>query len=125
MTLEGLAAMAPFFNAEGWFWGVGFNSFEDGMHFEIADETIRQWQADGVLGPDVTNRVTTPANLSIGDVGSEVRALQEALAAQGFDIVPDGVFGPITRGIVIDFQSSHALVPDGIVGPATKAALGL
>lgn len=124
-TLAGLAAMAPFFNEAGWFWGVGFSSFEDGMHFEIADETIRDWHANGKLGSDVSDRTTTPSNLSIGDRGAEVRRLQEVLAKLGFDILPDGDFGPITHGIVIDFQARSGLTPDGIVGPQTKQALGL
>jgi hypothetical protein len=124
-TLAGLAAMAPFFNKAGWYWGVGFSSFEDGMHFEIADETIRAWQAEGKLGADVAGRMTTPSGLSLGDRGTEVRRLQEALAALGFDILPDGVFGPITHGLVIDFQATHGLEPDGIVGPKTKELLGL
>ena len=124
-TLAGLAAMAPFFNDEGWFWGVGFSTFEDGMHFEVADQTIRAWHRDGFLGPNVSGRRVASENLSIGDIGSEVKALQRALAALGFDIVADGDFGPITRGIVIDFQAANGLEPDGIVGPATKAALGL
>jgi len=124
-TLAGLAAMAPFFNEAGWFWGVGFSSFEDGMHFEIADETIRTWHADGKLGPDFANRTPTDPVLSIGDEGPEVRKLQETLAKLGFDIIPDGIFGPITHGIVIEFQATNGLVADGRVGPKTKAALGL
>ena len=74
-TLAGLAAMAPFFNEAGWFWGVGFSTFEDGMHFEVADETIREWHASGKLGAAVSDRTITPSNLSIGDRGIEVRAL--------------------------------------------------
>ena len=95
------------------------------MHFEIADETIREWHASGVLGDSVSGRSTTETNLSIGDEGAEVRQLQEALAAKGFDVLVDGWFGTITRGIVIDFQSANGLKPDGIVGPKTRAALGL
>ncbi|MEP3276879.1 MAG: peptidoglycan-binding protein [Stappiaceae bacterium] len=124
-TLAGLAAMAPFFNDAGWYWGVGFSNFEDGMHFEVADETIRAWHADGTLGADVATRSTTPSNLSLGDRGTEVRELQRALAKLGYDILDDGEFGPITHGIVIDFQAMNGLVPDGIVGPKTKSALGL
>lgn len=124
-TLAGLAAMAPFFNAAGWYWGVGFSNFEDGMHFEIADETIRAWHADGTLGDGFSGRSVAAPNMQIGDRGLEVRRLQEALAALGFDIIPDGDFGPITHGIVIDFQASRGLVPDGIVGAKTKKALGL
>ncbi|MDB4558919.1 M15 family metallopeptidase, partial [Amylibacter sp.] len=124
-TLAGLAAMAPFFHAEGWYWGVGFSKFEDGMHFEVADETIRKWHADGTLGKRAGKRKLMPSNLSIGDNGAEVAALQRALAEQGFDIIPDGDFGPITHGIVMDFQAEEGLVPDGIVGATTKKALGL
>jgi len=124
-TLAGLLAMAPFFNAEGWYWGAGFSTFEDGMHFEVADETIREWHAEGTLGQQMTARVVPQKNLSIGDRGMEVKELQRALAALGFDIIPDGDFGPITHGIVMDFQASHGLEPDGIVGRKTREALGL
>jgi len=119
-TLAGLAAMAPFFNEAGWYWGVGFSSFEDGMHFEVADQTIRTWHADGAFG----DRELPEVNLSIGDVGREVREMQEALASLGFDIIADGFFGQITHSIVMDFQASKGLKPDGIVGPRTREALG-
>ena len=124
-TLAGLAAMAPFFNRAGWYWGAGFSTFEDGMHFEVADETIRKWQTQGKLGPAAASRTVTDHNLSIGDRGAEIRPLQEALLARGFDIVPDGIFGAITQAAVIDFQAENGLAPDGIVGPRTKERLGL
>lgn len=122
-TLAGLAAIAPYFNAEGWYWGVGFSTFEDGMHFEIAEETIRAWHSEGILGAIASERMTAPTSLSRGDRGVEVRELQRALAKKGYDILPDGVFGPITQGIVIDFQSRNGLAPDGVVGPETQAML--
>jgi D-alanyl-D-alanine carboxypeptidase len=43
-----IAVLLPFFNAEGWFSGIGFH---DTMHFEVADETIHQWLKDGRLKP--------------------------------------------------------------------------
>ncbi len=122
-TLAGLAAMAPFFHDEGWFWGVGFSTFEDGMHFEVADQTIRKWHDDGLLIDK--NRKLEPENLSIGDVGGEVKRVQQALIARGFDLIDDGEFGPIMQGHIIEFQVKNGLKPDGIVGPKTKAALGL
>lgn len=122
-TLAGLAAIAPFFNAEGWYWGVGFSTFEDGMHFEIAEETIRSWQANGTLGKEVAAHSTAPTILTRGDRGVAVRDLQKSLAKAGYDILPDGEFGPITQGIVIDFQSKNGLVPDGVVGSKTLAKL--
>jgi hypothetical protein len=43
-----VALLVPFFNAEGWFSGI---SFHDTMHFEVADETIRKWNDQGLLAP--------------------------------------------------------------------------
>jgi hypothetical protein len=36
--------MIPHFNNEGWLSGIAFN---DSMHFEVADETIKDWSARG------------------------------------------------------------------------------
>jgi hypothetical protein len=41
-----IAVMVPLFNAEGWVSGIAFN---DSMHFEVADETIKKWSKDGKL----------------------------------------------------------------------------
>ena len=35
-----IAALIPVFNKAGWFSGI---AFQDTMHFEVADETIRKW----------------------------------------------------------------------------------
>lgn len=56
--------------------------------------------------------------IKIGDVGSEVKLLQELL-----EIKIDGIFGPITESHVKDFQSIHNLTADGIVGPVTWEVL--
>ena len=57
--------------------------------------------------------------------GADVRALQEKLAAKGFDLEVDGVFGPATGQAVEKYQTKKGLVADGMVGPATRSALGL
>jgi hypothetical protein len=44
----GLMRLYPFFHKAGWWWGAEFPT-EDGMHFEIADETIRKWAKEGRL----------------------------------------------------------------------------
>jgi len=41
-THRGCLQLAPFFNKHGWYWGAGFSGRSvDSMHFELADETIR------------------------------------------------------------------------------------
>jgi hypothetical protein len=118
---QGLVDIAPIFNQHGWFWGAGFGT-EDAMHFEIGDELIRRWSADGRLGqrPEVPTRI-----LMMGDRGPEVAAVQRRLNEHGFDLRVDGIFGPGTRGAVSAFQASKGLLPDGTVGPVTLVALGL
>ena len=49
-TLAGLAAMAPFFNQAGWYWGAGFSTFEDGMHFEVGGRDDPQMAGRGEIG---------------------------------------------------------------------------
>lgn len=55
--------------------------------------------------------------------GSDVKKVQQALAEAGYDIEPDGVFGPYTRVIVMRFQRKKGLLADGVVGPGLRAAL--
>jgi hypothetical protein len=64
--------------------------------------------------------------LSCGDTGSDVKALQEALIALGYSCGEwgaDGEFGKATRSAVLAFQTANNLAADGIVGEKTAAAL--
>src|SRR5690242_18022099 len=64
--------------------------------------------------------------LKLGDSGPDVTALQQGLAALGFNPgAIDGEFGPGTTAAVNAFQRSEGLLPDAVVGPRTAAALGL
>ncbi|CCD91661.1 conserved hypothetical protein [Bradyrhizobium sp. ORS 375] len=45
---RGLLILSRYFNAAGWYWGVTFPT-EDGMHFEVAESTLRRWKKDGML----------------------------------------------------------------------------
>ncbi len=62
--------------------------------------------------------------LRSGSKGDEVKKLQNALNAQGYDCgAADGIFGAKTEAAVRNFQSDHSLTVDGIAGKATQAAL--
>jgi hypothetical protein len=83
----------------------------------------------------VTVTETQPANtnptaqaptqtLTLGDTGPQVKTLQQALVALGFDPgTPDGDYGASTQAAVQKFQTSKGLQPDGVVGPQTLQAL--
>ncbi|MEE9300894.1 MAG: N-acetylmuramoyl-L-alanine amidase [Alphaproteobacteria bacterium] len=62
--------------------------------------------------------------LEIGAAGSEVKALQEALAEFGYGIDPDGRFGTATRAVVEAFQRHFRPERvDGIAEPETSQLL--
>jgi chitosanase len=58
-------------------------------------------------------------------VGQDVRAVQESLKNQGYEVTVDGIYGRLTEAAVRLYQQEHNLKADGIVGPATRAALGV
>jgi len=43
---QGLLEIYTFFHQAGWYWGAEFG-IEDGMHFEVAEETILAWHKAG------------------------------------------------------------------------------
>jgi chitosanase len=57
--------------------------------------------------------------------GEDVRAVQQTLKNDGFEIEVDGIWGPGTDKAVRTFQQRVGLTVDGIAGPATLAALGV
>lgn len=61
--------------------------------------------------------------LGEGSVGEAVRDLQQSLAALGYPLAVDGIFGKETEKAVSAFQRDHGLGADGIVGPRTLAAI--
>ena len=55
----------------------------------------------------------------------DIRALQEALNTEGFDLAVDGILGPSTGAAIGAFQHISGLAVDGIVGSKTADALGI
>lgn len=57
--------------------------------------------------------------------GNDVRALQEALAKEGYVVNRDGVFDEGLDRVLKSFQQEYGIVADGIAGPATRTMLGV
>jgi chitosanase len=55
--------------------------------------------------------------------GEDVRHLQAALAARGFAVSQDGVFGAQTETALKKFQAARGLDADGVAGPQTWASV--
>ena len=67
--------------------------------------------------------VASANGIGVGDDGTEVMEIQLELANRGFDVVPDGAYGPSTVEAVKAFQSARGLEADGMVTAATYEAL--
>jgi peptidoglycan hydrolase-like protein with peptidoglycan-binding domain len=70
------------------------------------------------------NSRTTATIVAYGSAGPEVAEVQCLLRRAG--ISPggiDGMFGPLTRSAVLDFQKRAELDADAVVGPRTWRAL--
>lgn len=78
--------------------------------------------ASGDTGP--VGDGTGARALRHGDRGEQVTALQQLLAARGFEPGPvDGIFGPLTEAAVRRAQQQYGIEPDGLAGVRTLAAL--
>ena len=62
------------------------------------------------------------AVLGRGSAGAAVRTWQQQMAARGWRIAVDGVFGPQSERVARRFQREKGLVADGLVGPQTWTA---
>jgi hypothetical protein len=90
----------------------------------VATETETATTAETETAPAVTSTVSEDVTLKSGDSGDEVKRLQEALAALGYDVgEADGVFGAATEEAVKQFQADSGIEADGVAGPQTLTAI--
>lgn len=100
--------------------GLSPASFED----EPAQSpAAAQDRALALLQQDQQQQRADRPMLSVGSQGPAVVDLQTRLNQRGEALVPDGVFGSLTRAAVVRFQTASGLSPDGVVGPLTWGAL--
>ena len=91
--------------------------------------TVEQTQptttaAETETAPAVTATVPEDVTLKNGDSGDEVKQLQEALTALGYDVgEADGAFGAATEEAVKQFQADSGIEADGVAGPQTLTAV--
>jgi peptidoglycan hydrolase-like protein with peptidoglycan-binding domain len=74
--------------------------------------------------PAATSAASAAATIELGpgDNGPPVRAWQQALRDAGFEVVPDGIYGPGTEEATRRFQASTGEEPTGRVTSRTLAA---
>jgi hypothetical protein len=119
-TQKGLLEIYQIFNRHEFFWGASFTT-EDSMHFEVSEQLMRRWAAEGKFGDVPKSDV---GFFNIGDRSPEVEEIQKALnLVLAMDMNVDGVFGKDTRAGVMEYQRMNGLLVDGVVGPNTLEML--
>lgn len=61
------------------------------------------------------------SDLTVGNNGDTVRALQAFLVSRGYRTLPTGYFGSLTAAALAQYQAAHGISEDGYFGPATRA----
>lgn len=89
------------------------------LHFSISNAAGVLVDPEGLISGSTQTPTTVRRTIKLGSRGAEVAYLQHRLG-----IGSDGIFGPLTRRAVINFQKSRGLAADGIVGPKTWKAIG-
>ncbi|MGH3022447.1 MAG: peptidoglycan-binding domain-containing protein [Gaiellaceae bacterium] len=92
---------------------------------EQATPTTTPTETASAPAPEAPPELQIPESgtLAEGDTGPRVRRLQRALAELGYDVTPDGAFGPGTTAAVRAFQADAGLPDDGVAGPETARAV--
>lgn len=124
--------MVNLWKGHGFRWGGEF-SWPDSMHFEFMGTAaqarataarIRAFlAAAGTPAPNPPGNKpkprSYPGEVRMGDRVPAVITWQQVLRERGYAIAVDGIFGPGTNHVVVDWQRRHGLRVDGIAGRAT------
>lgn len=98
---------------------AGLNAHDRHLHVSVRDIFAKgPWYPVAGPAPKIPER-PYPGSVRMGDRGDAVRAWQRALTERGYDIAADGIYGPATHHVVLDWQARHGLIPDGIAGKRT------
>lgn len=111
VTAQGHAA-SVLWKASGW---SPWSTYNSGAY----QQYLGQGVGLGIVSPTGGSEPTVQSGAS----NAAVQLLQTDLNLLGYHLTVDGVFGPLTKAAVVNFQAQHALATDGIAGPATWAAL--
>ena len=72
---------------------------------------------------DSSGQTYAEGTLSYGSTGTEVKKMQQALKALGYNVSADGSYGALTQMAVTQFQKRNGLTADGVAGSATLKLL--
>ena len=89
---------------------------------DFAPQTVPAHPEEDVTEQSVA-AIVADRILRFGDRGSDVRAVQRALARLGYGLSGTGNYGANTQAAVADFQAKHGLELDAEVGPETAKAI--
>lgn len=112
--------------------GCGLSEASVGVEFEkvrsfqrlcnrlsIKDDYGYKLEEDNILGPRTLSCISRMPMLMEGTSGPAVEFIQKALRVEPVD----GIFGPITRQCVMEFQKNNGIEVDGIAGHQTWQAM--
>ena len=108
LTADGLVGSRTYTSLMSASTGSSSNSGSDNSS-SSSDSTSGQDYAEGTL--------------SYGSSGTEVKKMQQALKALGYNVSADGSYGALTQMAVTQFQKRNGLTADGVAGSATLKLL--